>query len=339
MGDAVLVVDDAGKAVLRNAAYERMFGASSFTPEDEAGRPLPPEQWPEARAAQGASFEMQFVITDADGGRRWFEANGQPIRRDGAAGGVVIIRDISERSLRRLQDQFVAMASHELRTPLTALDGYLQILGRQLGREADQGQAAEYVAHAREQSRRLATLVNDLMDVARLQSGRLRLNAEPLDLAALVARTVEVVGSLAEGRRIVLERGRGNFRVHGDAGRLDQVFLNLLNNAVRHAPQSERIDVRLRRVGGLAEVAVQDYGPGIPPEKLPGLFSPYSQVEPGRATARDGMGLGLFISRELVQAHGGTIEVASAVGEGTTFRVRLPLLPAAGRRRESGAQA
>jgi two-component system, chemotaxis family, CheB/CheR fusion protein len=330
MGDAVLVVDRSGEPVLTNAAYERMFGGpnADFVPRDESGLPLPPEATPRRRAAAGEPFTMSFTLIKEDGSRCWFEANGHPIRPDGQPqGSVVVIRDITDRSLRRLQDEFLALASHELRTPLTALDGYLQMLLRELCRagEPDDAPTRRYATTALNQARQLGRLSRDLLDVGRLQSGRLRLALETVDLVPLVRQTVELARSLARGQAIALDADDGPLPVRGDPGRLEQVLLNLLTNAIQYAPDTERIDVRLRRDGPWAAIEVQDYGPGIAAADLPHVFTRFYRAQPGARRGGGGLGLGLFISRELVAAHGGTLEVASTVGQGATFTVCLPL--------------
>ena len=240
---------------------------------------------------------------------------------------VVVIRDITDRSLRRLEEEFLALASHELRTPLTALQGYLQLLRKSLP-AADDDPAPRFADQALRQAKRLATLVNDLFDVTRLRSGRLGLQLEPLDLAPLVLQSVEVAQTLIDGQAISAQTPTTPLTINGDAGRLEQVVLNLLTNAITYAPGTERIDVHLRRAGASAELQVRDYGPGISEADLPNIFSRLYQVSRADRSAGGGLGLGLYISRELVTAHGGTIDVASTPGQGTTFTVRLPLLGA-----------
>jgi two-component system CheB/CheR fusion protein len=329
MGDAVLVVDRAGRPVLTNAACERMFGdlAAGFTPEDERGQALAPEDTPQRRAVRGEPFSMPFTLTAADGTRRWFEAHGQPIQGGGQECAVIIIRDITERSLRRLQDEFLALASHELRTPLTPLHGYLEMLISVLEPSADE-RTRRYAAQALVQTRRLRMLVNDLLDVARLQTGKLSLNAEPLNLVPLVAQAVEAARFLAAGQAIQLDATPDPILVRGDAGRLEQVLLNLLTNAIHYAPGTDRIAVRLRRTGGEAEIQVHDDGPGIAAEDLPNLFTRFYQVAHAPEGTKSGLGLGLYIAKELVTAHQGRIDVRSVPGEGTTFTVRLPVVSA-----------
>jgi two-component system CheB/CheR fusion protein len=270
---------------------------------------------------------MTFTLPGADGARRWFEATGQPIQSAGVdQGSVVVIRDITDRSLRRMQEEFLALISHELRTPLTPIHGYLTLLSQLPQTESADGRARRYLARVQEQMQRLQRLVDDLLEVERLQAGKLQLEREAVDLVPLVQGLVEALQATTEGPRVELAIAEAPLVVSGDATRLSQVVLNLLTNAARHAPDSPRIELRLRREAGEATLEVQDYGPGIPAATLPHLFDRFYQGA-GR-TARDGLGVGLYITRELVRAHGGAIEVRSSEGAGATFTVRLPLLAA-----------
>jgi two-component system CheB/CheR fusion protein len=239
---------------------------------------------------------------------------------------VVAIRDISERSLHRLQDEFMALASHELRTPLTPLQGTLQLLLNQFQDLPDSSPERSYAERALRQTRHLLRLVNDLLDVTRLQSGKYSLALERLRLDELVAQTVEVAQMQTTSQTLRLDVSNNPVYVSGDAGRLEQVLLNLLMNAMTHAPQSKQIDVRLRRVDSEAEIQIQDYGKGIPEADLPHLFSRFYQSAQNSRRSKKGLGLGLFITRELVLAHSGQISVVSEVGKGSTFTIRLPLL-------------
>ncbi len=333
IGDAVLVVDGTGATVRTNAAYARMVSGAGLllAPEDARGRPLPSDETPWARAARGETFSLEFTLTAADGSRHWFEANGQPLPDQGAGRAVVVIRDITLSSQHRhLQDEFLSLASHELRTPLTSIQGYLDLLLFRAQRISDDERLVRYATQALGQARRLAALVRDLTDVARLQSGKLTLDLAPLDVAPLVARVVETARDLPPGRTISLDVGATPLWVHGDAGRLEQVLFNLLTNAIAHAPSETPIDVRLRRVDGDIALDVQDHGLGIAADQFPHLFSRFYQIARDDRPSQGGLGLGLFICQELVEAHGGRITVVSTEGEGATFTVWLPLLDAKG---------
>ncbi len=329
MGDAVLVVRQDSSLVLTNAAYARMFGApnATFVARDADGHILSPEATPRERAARGESFNMEFTLTAPDGTRRWFEAIGQPIRNVGdiQQGGVVVIRDITERSLHRLQDEFFSLASHELRTPLTSLQGMLQMLAKDLSGQPHDERVRRYVDRSLGQVKQLSRLIDDLMDVARLKSGKYTLHLERVRLDELVAQTVEIVQDVAAGQKITLDIVDAPISVYGDAGRLKQVLTNLLMNAITYAPGTDRIDVRLRRLGHEVYLQVQDYGKGISEADLPHVFSRFYQVARGESQRRDGLGLGLYIAKEIVTAHGGQISVESLEGQGATFTIRLPL--------------
>jgi two-component system CheB/CheR fusion protein len=322
IGEAVLVVDRNGTVVLTNAAVERLFGAAgaAIAPEDAEGQPLAPEESPRVRAARGETFNMTFTLPSYEGTRRWFEATGSPITPEG---GVVVIRDITDRSLRRVQEEFLALASHELRTPLTPIQGYLQLLGRLLQIGGDSARARRYLGLVQEHLRNLQRLIEDLLDVGRLQEGKLTLRRDPVDLVALVQSLAEAVQVTTPEPPLQLDLPPGPLVVQGDTTRLSQVLLNLLNNAARYAPQSPQIVVRLQRDNSTAVLEVQDEGPGIPERALPHLFERFYRASEN--SGHGGLGVGLYVTRELVRAHGGEIAVQSEEGAGTTVSVRLPL--------------
>jgi two-component system CheB/CheR fusion protein len=324
MSDAVAVVDREGTLVRTNAAYDRLATTlSAEAARAEDGRLLGPDEMPGRRAARGEAFSMQFTLTAAEGGRRWFEANGQPLASSDPEVGVVVIRDITERSLRRLQEEFVALVTHELRTPLAVVQAHLQLLVRTLPASDDRLAPRQLAGIAAEHARRLTALVQDLQDVARLQSGQFRVVPEPVDLRPVVGTAVDAARAVAPERAIEFDANAEPVVASADPGRIQQVVLNLLTNALQHAPDSPRVDVRLRRAEDSAEVQVQDRGPGIAPEHLPHLFERFYRAE---ASEVGGLGLGLWITRAIVTAHGGTIEVSSTQGRGTTVTVRLPLV-------------
>ena len=330
MGDAVVAVDRNGAVALTNEAYDRLFAGVTAEPRDARGKRLPRTRRPAARAARGDSFSMAFTLTAADGERRWFEATGGPIASsEGVLGGVVVIRDITDRSMRRLQEEFMATASHELRTPVAALHGYLQLLERHLD-PASGATVANYARSALSQTRRLGRLLDRLFDLARLQTGALDVDLRPLDLVPLVRGAVESAQTITVDQELHLAVEAESVRVLGDPGRLEEVVLNLLTNAITHAPESKRVDTRISRDGDRARVEIRDYGPGIPAPELARLFSRFPRGGRRNGRAGRGLGLGLYISRELVRAHEGTIEVLSEVGNGTIATIWLPILSATG---------
>jgi two-component system CheB/CheR fusion protein len=252
------------------------------------------------------------------------------------------------KDLDRLKDEFVSLASHELRTPLVPLHGYADLLKRLIRKQEIQPgwdpRIGEYVGKFDQQIRYLNRLIDDLFDVTRLQAGKFTLNKQRADLVAVLEQAVEQGRMLTPTQTIDLATPDDGapLLVDVDSQRLTQVILNLLQNAAKYAPASPIIEVRVGRLpatprprknggdGGVeeAEITVQDHGPGIPSDVRSSLFARYYQGPSGEAPRGAGLGLGLFIARQIVEQHGGSISLESTVGEGSTFTVRLPLAPA-----------
>lgn len=327
MADAVLVVQRDAVPLLTNAAYDRLFGSGLPVLIRDDGRPLAADETPQQRAANGESFTLEFSMLEGEGAPRWFEASGRPVvdNEGRVRWGVVVIRDITERSLHRIQDEFIAMASHELRTPLTPLQTYLQMLERNLDSTPDDAPERRYVRGALAQTERLSRLVHDLLDVRRLQSGSFSVERERVELNPMVAQTVEDARTMTIDQQLHLSSVKEPLYVLADTQRIQQVLFNLIDNATRYAADSPTIDLRLLRVNSFAEIQVQDYGPGISPDERERIFSRNFQSRANGPATR-GLGLGLYIAREIVQAHGGTLTVKSERGSGSTFVIRLPLI-------------
>jgi len=325
--EAVIVIDGHGRVVVANAAADRLLDGSVAAepgPEAPGGLAVAPSldlKRLHRRTAHGETFVESLVIVAEDGRRRWFEARGRPLP-DETDGGILVVVETTDARLRRLQEEFVGIVAHELRTPLTALVGYLQMLQRSAPRDGE----GRVLALAVEQADRLRVMVDELFDVTRVERGRLSLEPGPVHLAELVDETVAIVARATDRHRFRIEVGDSDAAelvVPVDRQRIQQALVNLLMNAIVHAPASPEIVVGLRSTGGAAEVRVEDQGPGMSPEIRESLFIP--PVRGGVRAGRAGLGLGLFITRQIVRAHGGTIEVDSAVGRGTSFTIRLPL--------------
>jgi signal transduction histidine kinase len=326
LNDAVLVVDRAGRTVIRNDAFVRMFETEGIEPVDPDGRIVGLAELRE-RTASGESFDFAFSAPDRDGRERWFEVSGRPlpVEMGIGEGGTLIVHDTTDVSLRRLQEEFVGIVAHELRTPLTALRGYLQMLNRHAAEPASSEQPM--LPLAIEQADRLHQLVDELFDVTLAGRGGLAVEPAVVPLGPLVRETVDVAMGLSETHQFRIEETDGELLVLADRARLQQVLLNLVTNALIHAADSPDVVIRLRRLRRRAEIEIEDHGPGIQPEVQARLFS---RFERGDGVQRRGLGLGLYISREIVNAHGGTIEVDSQPGEGTTFTIHLPLATGTG---------
>ena len=229
----------------------------------------------------------------------------------------------------RDKDTFLAMVTHDLRSPLNAVLGWTQMLQKN---SLDAGQTRNALNVIERNCRAQAQLVEDLLDISRIRTGKFRLDPQPIDLRAVVEEATEAVAAAIAAKRISLERNydRQIGLVNADADRLRQVVWNLLTNAVKFTPEDGRIEVRLERAGNLARLEVRDSGAGISPDFLPFIFDSFQQADDasgGAAAAKQkGLGLGLAIVRHLIEAHGGTVAAASAgKGCGATFTVELPL--------------
>lgn len=321
MSDAVMMVDQNGQLRLTNTAFAQMFGQGLPALDDIGGHRLAARSHPLRLASRGEQFTVPFTIAAADGSRRWFEARGEPVQGDGITGGVVVIREVTDRSLRQLQEQFVALAGHELRTPLTALRSSLQLLQRQLG-SIDDPRVARYMQVADSQTRLLSDLVQDLTDIIRLQAGQLPVKRQPLDLREVVQNATELLAPLSDDA-MRLQLTEAPVRVSGDARRLQQVVMNLISNAVRHGGSPNGFDVRLRRENTSALLEVVDYGPGIDAEDRARIFERFYQSD---ANSGQGLGVGLYLVHAIVAAHDGTVEALPSEPTGTTLAVRLPIL-------------
>jgi signal transduction histidine kinase len=226
----------------------------------------------------------------------------------------------------RLKDQFLAMVSHELRTPLSAVVGWSDMLRTGKLPAADREKATEAIYS---NARRQARMIDELLDVARITSGKLRLELTAVNLALVVRDALEVVQVAADAKGVQIERSIDCSigATYGDGGRLQQIAWNLLSNAVKFTPPGGRVRLDLRRSHNIAELTVTDNGMGVPADFLPYVFEPFSQADASTRRVHGGLGLGLSIVRQLVEAHGGNISVASdGEGRGTAFNVRLPLI-------------
>jgi PAS domain S-box-containing protein len=227
----------------------------------------------------------------------------------------------------RLKDEFLATLSHELRTPLTAILGWSRMLSAgQL--DADNSQRA--LETIERNAKTQAQLIEDILDVSRIITGKLRLDVRPVSLSSIIEAAVDTAVPAAEAKGIRLQRviDSSPATVSGDPGRLQQVVWNLVSNAIKFTSKGGRVLVRLERVNSHVEIVVSDTGKGIRPELLPYVFDRFRQADSSSTRAHAGLGLGLAIVRHLVELHGGTVQAESGgEGQGATFTVNLPLMP------------
>jgi signal transduction histidine kinase len=250
------------------------------------------------------------------------------IQQDMGRGTVAVFRDFTrEAELDRMKTMFVSMVSHELRTPLGAIMGYGEILQEQVHGPLNERQI-NVVDRLIANTKRLLSLVNDLLDRARLEAGRLKLTPAPFAPAALLDELIAVTGQLAKAKKLELITQLAPDLPHsltGDAQRLQQILINLVTNAIKFTDHGS-ITVKFDRVDGARwSLQVSDTGIGIPPDEQPYVFDMFRQVEGLTTRRQGGAGLGLSIVKQLVTLMGGTIQLASQVGAGTTFTIMLPL--------------
>jgi len=295
------------------------------------------------RAYAGETVDYEVEAPYRFGGTRWIHAVYTPHRDlEGKVIGVVAFAtDITrnrqllaqEQAARRdaetanrLKDEFLATVSHELRTPLTSILGWAHMLRTGL---VDNNKAAVALEAMERNARTQEQLIDDLLDVSRIVSGKLRLDVQPIDPVTTIEAAIDSLVPAAEAKRLritkVIDTGVG--AISGDADRLQQIIWNLLSNAIKFTPAGGRIQIRGERVNSHIEIVVSDTGIGIKPEFVPYVFERFRQADATATRAYGGLGLGLAIVRHLVELHGGQVTADSAgEGQGATFTVKLPLL-------------
>jgi len=343
VSDGFLALDARWRVRYLNPAAERMLGGS-------AGDPVGRELWEEfprlartglrdalARAVDGGGPATAVFRLPPQGA--WLETRITPT----ADGLSIFLRDVSDRvqaerdledardaaeESSRLKSALLANMSHELRTPLNAILGYAHLLAEDPGLDDRQ---REDVARIVESGERLLRLITDLLDLSRIEAGRMELAVEQVDVGELLQGTSRAIQPelRRKGLDLAIQIEPGLPTIAADPLRLSQILLNLASNAVKFT-DAGRVTLRAARTPDGVAVSVSDTGPGIPPEELPRIFEAFRQADSTATRRHGGSGLGLAIARELAEMHGGTIETASAVGHGTTFTLLLPLAPPAG---------
>ena len=325
MSEGVLVVDRDGRAQMINPAFYRLFDLVG----DFTGRPaLEIIRHPgfarviEDTLRHGMPQGSQIVLTSPE--RRTLLLTSAALS-GGERGAVVAARDTTE--LTRVADMrrdFVANVSHELKTPLAAIRGYAETLRD--GALDEPPTARRFTDRILSQCRRLQELLDDLLILSRLEGMDAALDREPVSLDAIARHAVELLTPAAREKRVEIElREEPVPPVQGDAGNLERLLLNLLDNAIKYNRPDGKITVRVGRCGTEAVLEVIDSGIGIPPESISRIFERFYRVDKGRAREEGGTGLGLAIVKHIAQAHGGQVDVESRIGRGSTFRVKLPL--------------
>ena len=325
MEEGVLVLGPDGHVLLANPAASRVLNGEGTLEGKALGEVIREPKLREVVEAAAVSRRMQEAEVDVPTGGRSIALYVRPLDSEAGAGLVTVLRDMTR--VRRLLSQrrdFVADVSHELRTPVAAIQGYAETL---LGGAKDPAVARQFLETIHRHAARLGALVESLLHFSELE---VRSPEEavrvPMPVATIAGNVASTLESAAErdGVRIEVEVPAGLEAV-GDPAGLEEVLENLVSNALKYGATGRVVRIRGKRDGARVELAVQDEGEGIGPEHLPRLFERFYRVDPSRSRDRGGAGLGLAIVKQLVEGMGGTVDVESALGQGTTFRVRLPL--------------
>lgn len=312
------------RAALVGKSYRRIMTPTAWAAADAAQQ--------EARRNTQDHWVCELDVVRPDGTIVPVQCRGRFLRdkNDTPAMIMATYRDLTAaREIERQRAEFTAMLAHDIRNPVGLIRGYAELLLSDAEAPLEAKQNRQCHERIRDAAEIVDSLVNNYLDVSRIEAGRLDLSKQRLDLAVLLRRIFERFEGDARRRAIRLRLFDETMAsIDGDMLALDRVFANLLNNAFKFTPEGGTIGVSIARRGGEVVVDVRDTGPGIDPAKLPTLFQKFNRIE--IRERQEGLGLGLFIVRELVHAHGGRVEVASAPGEGSCFSVFLPLADAAG---------
>ncbi|MFN2237823.1 MAG: ATP-binding protein [Thermoanaerobaculia bacterium] len=340
MTDALWVFDREGDVVDVNRAALSMFGLASqsdavargsftdFRLRYPDGRVVPTKDLPHERALRGEIVPDlvavgSHLLTERDMDLSFAAA---PIRSGGSVvGAILVVRDISAlQELDRKKDEFLSVASHELRTPLTTIRGYAQLLTQMLF-EIGPAERATYLKSMLSEIDRMMGLITELLDVSRIQRNRLQVHPQDLDWAEFVGGLVEEMAMQHAGRKIELHAPERDVRLAADPQRMRQVIDNLISNALKYSADGSLVEVSIEGGPDSVVTRIRDRGIGIPEDELPHLFERFHRARNVSSRYYGGLGLGLYISKAIVAAHGGTIEVETAEGGGSTFSVVLPL--------------
>ncbi|HYT25330.1 MAG TPA: ATP-binding protein, partial [Actinomycetota bacterium] len=341
IADGVLLTDPAGRVTAMNRAMELLSGwteaevqgmayAEVLPVTEEGGGHIRPEARPLARAiASGEPASDQGYGVDLvtrDGRKVPVAVSSAPILdpRGRVVGGVEVVRDVSrEREIDEVKSAIISTVSHELRTPLTLIHGFAELLVLRDMPVERQRAAAEEILEA---SRRLARLIDDLLSASRMESGRLVLDPRPLDLAGMVERILSPFRAMAARHVIRAEVAGGLPVVWGDPDKVEQILTNLVGNAIKYSPGGGEVVVSVTPLpeAGQVEVSVRDQGIGMSPREMAQLFEKFYRVDRDEVRRAGGTGLGLYITKRLVELHGGRIRAESWLGTGSVFSFTLP---------------
>jgi len=327
MIEGLLLLDAHGRIQLANRAFIQLFGVAA----DVRGKTILEvlRQHELAVLVERVASHKQVLGYELKLGglsERWLQINAAAIF-DGEGknqGTIVVFHDLTRlKQLERTREEFVANVSHELRTPLSLIKGYVETLLD--GAKDNPEVATKFLQTIQRNSERLQFLIEDLLTISELESGRLKMNLQSVRLRALVDRVLEDFKTQADAQRVELKNNVPDVAARADSERLQQVLGNLVGNAIKYGRADGHVDVSGRLANGTTiELCVQDDGPGIPPEALERVFERFYRVDKARSREQGGTGLGLSIVKHIVQSHGGKVWAKSELGKGAAFYFTLP---------------
>jgi PAS domain S-box-containing protein len=319
--------DPEGKTNFLNQQWIKYTGIQSvadihiaevFHPEDKSGAEMIWEKCKET----GNPFEAKYRFKRFDNNYRWFLARANPIKdsENNILAWVGTATDIHEQVIaNEKKDEFISIASHELKTPLTSIKAYVQLLEK----FTKEDETKIYASKASSHIEKLSALVTDLLDVSKIQAGKLDIKLSEFNLHDLIAETIESL-KISGYKHKINQIGDASFRLKADKRRIEQVLQNFLSNAIKYSPDSDQVLLKVDCEGNQLKISVTDFGIGIPSDRLEQVFDRFYRVSTKRQFK--GLGLGLYISKEIINLHKGKIWVESNEGQGSTFHFTIPVV-------------
>ena len=334
MGDGVLVCDRDGCIVLTNPAASRMLKTSessllgNFLSQCNLHSELSKTIEESLKAKDLSYTSVSQELSIGESGEIFLRAHTAPVRNDigEVMGSVTVLEDISHlKELDKMKSDFIAMVAHELRAPIAAVEQQLTVILNKMAGEVTKKQE-QLLFRAKERTKGLLDLIKDLLDLSKIEAGKMVQYMEPLSLQEVIQRVVDMMRAEAEGKKIDLQFSGPNqiSLINADRNSMDGIFTNLISNAIKYTPEGGKVWVTLSEEGGFVKATVSDTGIGVKKEDLPRIFDKFYRVKTTETRQIIGTGLGLSIVQSIVDAHLGSISVDSEVGKGTTFTVLLP---------------
>ncbi len=334
MGDGVLVCDRDGCIVLSNPAASRMLKAPET---DLLGNYLHqcnlPQELSQTIDESLRTKEMSYTsvsqeLSLGESGELFLRAHTAPVRSDTGEimGAVTVLQDISHlKELDKMKSEFIAMVAHELRAPIAAIEQQLTVILNKMAGEITEKQE-QLLSRAKKRTKGLLDLIKDLLDLSKIEAGKMVQYKEPLHLQEIIQRVIELMKTEAENKKIDLQLNISSpiSWIHADRNSMEGIFTNLISNAIKYTPEGGKVWVTLGEEGQFVKASISDTGIGIKKEDLPRIFDKFYRVKTAETRQIVGTGLGLSIVKSIVDAHLGSITVESEEGKGTTFTVFLP---------------